>query len=148
MLFQKHSYPVINPPVDCFEILQNGKIYTLNCKKKNFLKKLEEYVKKGILDWQDVSRQTFFTRAMTEEFMRKHIDDLEWCSVLHSADLSESFMREIIDYLDWFWIMHNKQFFSKDILREFINKAQYDIAAGEKISWEDLFDKLIWYPDE
>lgn len=148
MLFQKSSYPVINPQVDCFEILKDNKLYTLNSKKKNFLKMVEEYVEKGIFDWEDVSRQPYFTKDMTEDFMRKHIDDLEWWSLLNSRSLSESFMREIIDYIDWGWVLHNTKFYDKNMLREFKDRAQYDIAFGEKLNWEDLFDKLIWYPDE
>lgn len=148
MLFQKSSYPVINPHVDCFEILKDNKIYRINHKHKNFEKKIEQFIKMELLDWEDVSRQSYFTKNMTEDFMRKHIDDLEWWSLLNSRSLSESFMREIIDYIDWFWVMNNTEFYDKNMLREFKDRAQYDIVAGEKFGWEDLFDKLVISIDE
>lgn len=145
MIFHEFSYPVINPKEDILEIVKFGTVFTLNSKKKNFLKTLEDYLEKGILEWGDVCRQAYFTKQMTEDFMRKHVDDIEWWSLLYSKDLSESFMREIINYLDWSWVMHNKEFFNKNMLREFKNIAQFDITVKD---WESLFDKLVLAFDE
>ena len=148
MLFQKYSYPVINPQVDCFEILKDDKIHRINYKHKNFEKKLVRMVEQQILDWEDVSAQTFFTQHLSEDFMRNHVNDLDWWKVLSTRQLSESFMREIIDYIDWGWVIYNQKFYSKNMLREFKDRAVYKAQDGVKFDLEDLFSKLVYSIDE
>lgn len=148
MHFQKYSYPVLNPKDNKLQIMKDRECYVLDSKRLDFLDKVEECIEKGILDWEDISNQTYFTEKMSERFMRKHVDDLNWWSVLHSVDLSESFLREIIDYLDWNWVLMNKKFYDKNMMREFKDRAVYKAQDGAKFDLEDLFSRLVYSIDE
>ena len=68
MLFQKSSFPVINAPSNCFQIMKEGTVYEIDCTNKNFEHQVEVMVALKILDWEDVSTQTFFTEHFSEEF--------------------------------------------------------------------------------
>ena len=148
MLFQKTSYPVINAPSNCFQIMKEGTVYEIDCTNKNFEHQVEVMVEHEILDWEDVSTQSFFTQHFSEEFMRKHVEDLDWWKVLNCTQLSESFLREIIDLVDWGWVIYNQKFYSKDMLREFRDRAVYKAKDGEKFDIEDVFSKLVVSVDE
>ena len=148
MLFQKTSFPVINAPSNCFQIMKEGTVYEINCTKKDFEKNLEFMVKKGILDWEDVSAQSFFTNNISEEFMRKHVEDLDWWKVTNCTQLSKSFLREIIELVDWNWVIHNQKFYSKDMLREFKDRANYVVKDGEEDDLETIFSRLVVSVDE
>ena len=148
MLFHKTSYPVINAPVNCFDILKDDKLYELNCTKKDFERNIESMVKKGVLDWEDVSAQSFFTNNISEEFMRKHVEDLDWWKVTNCTQLSESLLREIVDLVDWSWVIHNQKFYSKNMLREFKDRANYVVKDGEEDDLETIFSRLVVSVDE
>lgn len=151
MLFHKTTYPVINPAFNCFEIMKDNKIYRINHKHKNFEKKIEQFVDMKLLDWEDVSKQTFFTWYISEEFMRKHVDDLEWWSVLtgrFQKGISESFLREISNYLDWNWVIHNNKSLSKNMVREFANNLIVLIKEGEKFNLENWINENLFVTDD
>ena len=129
MLFRKQPYSVINPPIDTLEIFCNDKIYTLDKKDKDWEKQIEKLVDKGVIDWSDVSKHSYFSCSLSEEFMRKHVEDLDWWSMVHgrnhSKNMRESFLREIFDYVDFTFVAHNCLGLSKDIIREMYSQKDF-----------------------
>lgn len=151
MLFHKTTHPVINPAFNCFEIMKDNKIYRINHKHKNFEKKIEQFINKKLLDWEDVSNHTFFTCYISEEFMRKHVDDLEWWNVLTGrfhVGISESFLREISNYIDWNWVIHNNKSLSKNMVREFANNLIVLVKEGETFNLEEWIGKNLLVEDK
>ena len=83
--------------------------------------------------------------------MRKHVNDLEWWSVLTGrfhVGISESFLREISDYLDWNWVMHNNKFLSKEVVREFRKELYTDIFEDDDFNLEKWISENIPVVDE
>lgn len=89
---------------------------------------------------------------MTEDFIRKHFDEVNdpesWKKISEYGSFSYSFMREFADYLD-FNIMLSRRDFKLDFIREFEDKIdlrKLPVSLKVKIleEYADYFDDWQW----
>lgn len=68
--------------------------------------------------WETDLLQAIITEKLSEEFMRKYADKLDWYFVSNCQNLSESFLREFRHKIVWKAI-DNTHSFSLEFIREF-----------------------------
>lgn len=61
---------------------------------------------------------------MTEDYIRKHFNEIDWEKASKYGDFSYAFMREFADYLDFNIILKTRDF-KLDFLREFKDKIDF-----------------------
>ena len=103
--------------------------------------------KNGVIDWEYISH----CLKLSEEFIRRHKDDIRWGWISHDQKLSEDFMREFADELEWTHICTD-QVLSEKFIEEMKDYIDWrTTVCHQKLSAEfidkhsDLFDKKrIW----
>lgn len=72
----------------------------------------------------------FFTQNVSEEFIRKHLDYLDFRNIINYGHVSEQFLRENIDNIKFNWqdvCLHQK--LSEDFIREFKDKVDWNVIS-------------------
>ena len=64
----------------------------------------------------------YMYQKLSEEFMRKHKDQLDWSLISQYQSLSPTFVEEMKDYVDWTWISIRQQKLTKDFILRHIDK--------------------------
>jgi hypothetical protein len=79
----------------------------------------EEFMEKNSdnLDWFDISRY----QKLSEEFIERHSDKLNWFDISICQKLSEEFIEKYSDKVDWDWIS-TYQKLSKEFMEKFSDK--------------------------
>ena len=82
---------------------------------------MEEYkdVINKHIDWNSIS-----TEQLSEDFIRKFQDKVDWSLISACQTLSESFIREFQDKVDWNCIS-SCQVLSENFIREFEDKVDW-----------------------
>lgn len=103
----------------------------------------EEFMDKyaDMLDWYLLSRY----QDMSEEFIENHRDKIKWNSILSRNMISENFVRKYADELNWTALIGSSMNLSIDFIREFVdridfNKFFYQRNVGQKVV-EEFVDK-------
>lgn len=65
---------------------------------------------KDLVSWEMIS-----TLDLSEEFVRKHYEDLNWYSVSRNPNLSAKFLEEYEDKLNWAYVIHNNKHVTKEM---------------------------------
>jgi len=93
--------------------------------------------------WDSCSRQ----QILSEGFIRKFQDFVNWSFISEYQKLSEDFIREFKDRVDWYFISFSQKL-SESFIHEFQNKVDWDlISAYQKLSEDfisDFRDKVCW----
>ena len=72
-------------------------------------------------------------QKLSEEYMRKHKDDLDWDIISEYQNLSETFMEEMSDYINWTWVSE-KQKISKEFISKNVDKLNLTRLINRKVS--------------
>lgn len=76
-------------------------------------------------------------QKLSEDFMRKHKNDLDWDLISEYQNLSESFIEEMSDYVNWTWISEKQK-----LSKEFI------VRNSDKLNIVRLLQRKISLPTE
>lgn len=90
------------------------------------------------LNWSYISR-----RQLNEDFIRKHIDYIDWSGISAKQRFSEEFARAYKDYLFWEYVIRNNRFSEEFLLemKEYIDKER---GAWEQLSlWQELSEEFM-----
>lgn len=89
-------------------------------------------------------------QKLTEEFIERHKDELDWDHISSYQDLSEQFMREHESYINWN-IIHQTRSLSRafvmEIYNEFFNNISYTNECNYKLTQtfiERYYDVFKW----
>lgn len=82
---------------------------------------------------------------MTEDYIRKHFDEVDWEKASKYGEFSYTFMREFADYLDFDAILLRRNL-KIDFLREFENK--FDFSHLPSSFNVDVIEEYVDYFDE
>ena len=80
---------------------------------------LEKYTVPAYIDWTELCEN----ETLSEDFIRKHKDNLDWRYISCHQTLSEDFIREFADCVNWAYISEC-QTLSDDFRKEFKGKLR------------------------
>lgn len=84
---------------------------------------------------------------LTEDYIRKNADKLNWDLISQYQNLSEDFIREFRSELDWFFISRNQKL-SESFIREFQNRVSWSGISEHQTLSEDFIvefqNKVQW----
>ena len=75
--------------------------------------------------------------CLTEAFIRKYKDYVNWLVISYYQTLSEEFIREFKDKVNW-WGISKHQTLSEDFIREFQDKVDWKNISSEQTLSEDI----------
>lgn len=85
---------------------------------------------------------------LTEDFIRKYHDKVDWRCISIYQNLSENLIREFCDKVDWIYISINQKL-SEEFIEEFQHKVDwYSISEYQKLSEEFIKkfqNRVNWY---
>lgn len=77
-----------------------------------------------------------------------YVNDLAWCAISQDCKLSERFIRKFQDKINW-EIISTYQILSEDFIREFQDKVDWDAISSDQRLSENFIrefqDKVNWY---
>lgn len=137
----------------CFDKLSENILLNLTCEQWKIIsisndeesgRLSEEFIRKykDHVDWKDVS--TF--QILSEEFIREFSGRVDWECIAECQVLSEEFIREYVDHLDWRTISFSQKL-SEHFIEEFEHLVHWDGVSMQQLS-EDFIrrhaDKVDW----
>jgi len=160
-LFRASSIPFKKRCTDFVDLLISKDLIKIEEYKNDIQNKLLLWVKKNDPDNKKlisfIKRTTFETKKdfnrlsekhLSENFIRKFQDKLDWNSISEFQNLSENFIREFQDKLDWNSISEFQKL-SENFIREFQNKVNwFYISEFQKLSENfirEFQDKVNWF---
>lgn len=92
------------------------------------------------LDWDVVSADQYLSHAILQEFA----DKVNWYYYFayKYEDITDEFIREFVDYINWEDVSKTDYNFSKDILREFRNKIDWEIFSRWQPASVELMEEM------
>lgn len=78
-------------------------------------------VSENYIDWDKVSK----TEGLSEIFIEKNKEKVNWFYICIYQKLSEDFMRRNSEYLDWWWAISKFQTLSNSFKEEFKHKLNF-----------------------
>ena len=105
----------------------------------------EDFIRKFAdkVDWYCISEY----QHLSEDFIREFADKVNWCPISIYQHLSEEFIREFADRVNWICISEY-QYLSEDFIREFKDRVDWFYISEHQRLSEDFIrefkDKLDW----
>lgn len=99
----------------------------------------EQFVEKHLKGKREWKRYAADVRSLSEEFIRKHADKLDWHTLCSTQKLSERLMEDYIDRLDWLEVSINQKLSEK-----FIRKHQDKVVWGEILLNQKLSMNMLY----
>ena len=110
------------------------------------LQKLSEsFIEKYIdnVNWRHIS----IYQKLSEDFIEKHCDEVNWNCISRYQTLSEEFIEKYIDKVDWFYISIYQKL-SEEFIEKYKDKVNWhNISIYQKLSEEFIekyIDKVDW----
>lgn len=110
----------------------------------------EEFIEKYIVTtdkyWEEISR----FQNLSESFMDKYKDKLNWDMMMISQAMSEEFIISHIDYINWKSLsIYKRDYLSADFLLKYKDKVHWDIISDKykyfsNEDLEKLHDLILW----
>ena len=108
------------------------------------LEELTKYINDQPQLWQIIC----YNNKLSEDFMRKHADQLNWNAICVKQNLSEAFMREFRNMLDWACVCQYQKL-SKNFIKEFLVYMSWNLLSEYQDYSLDFVkefkDKMVWF---
>lgn len=135
-----YNEKIIAKCIDCIPL------YTLITSRKLSEDFIEKYIVTTDRHWNEISQY----QILSESFMDKYKDKLNWDSMIISQSMSEEFIISHIYYINWKLLStYKRDYLSSDFLLKYKDKVNWDIISNKSkyFSNEDLeklHDLIVW----
>ena len=128
-------------------ITEDNKSVTNKIKIIEEIKDIEKFFEENMDNFEVDLNYISMYQKLSEEFIEKHIDKVNWCCISINQTLSEEFIEKHIDKVDWNWISSNQKL-SEEFIEKYKDKVDwYYISIYQKLSEkfiEKYKDKVNW----